>query len=85
MRKRIPLNCALVIVVATAMAAVVLLRGERLQAQPLPLDECTDVGRSPVSRLCLHQFSDHTKCVVSVTRGAETSAATTTALSCKFN
>jgi len=75
---------------ATGFAALVLagaisLRTERLHAQPpLPLDECTRVGDSPSSRLCLHVFNDRSKCVISVTRGTETPGLTTTALACKF-
>jgi hypothetical protein len=52
------------------------------QAQPLPLDECISVGdSSPRSRLCMHEFSDHSKCVVAVTPGKEFAS---TQLSCKI-
>lgn len=72
--------------VALAVAAALSLRTERIHAQPpVPLDECTHVGDSPSSRLCLHMFTDHTKCVVAVTRGTETPSHTTTALACKFS
>lgn len=72
-------------VAALVLAGAVSLRSERLHAQPrVPLDECTRVGDSPGSRLCLHVFADRTKCVISVTRGTETSGITTTALACKF-
>jgi hypothetical protein len=67
---------------AAALGTALTLHIERTQAQPLPLDECITVGNaSPATRLCLHQFSDHSKCVVAVTRGTETA---TTDLSCKI-
>jgi hypothetical protein len=67
-----------------AIAATLMLRNERVHADLLPLDECANVGNSPTSRLCVHEFTDHTKCVISVTRGTETAPVTTTALSCKI-
>lgn len=74
-----------VTVAAVAVTAALTLGVERIHAQPLPLDECTIVGKpAPTSRLCLHEFTDHTKCVISVTRGTETPGETTTALSCKI-
>jgi hypothetical protein len=76
---------ASVIIVVAAIAAGLMLRNESTHADLLPLDECAVVGNAtPTSRLCVHEFSDHTKCVVSVTRGTETPNATTTALSCKI-
>jgi hypothetical protein len=71
--------------VALVLAGAISLRSERIHAQPpVPLDECTRVGEGPSSRLCLHVFTDRTKCVISVTRGLETTGLTTTALACKF-
>ncbi len=68
---------------AAVLGTALSLHIERTQAQPLPLDECINVGNSgPTTRLCLHQFSDHSKCVVAVTRGTETA---TTDLSCKIS
>ena len=70
------------IVLAAAVGAALTLGIARTHAQPLPLDECISVGNTaPTTRLCLHQFSDHSKCVVAVTRGSEDS---TTDLSCKI-
>jgi hypothetical protein len=72
-------------VASAAIATPLLLRNETIHADPLPLDECINVGNAaPLSRLCLHQFSDHTKCVISVTRGTETYGTTTSALTCKI-
>lgn len=63
------------------VGCVLVMHGGQTQAQPLPLDECISVGDSlPRTRLCMHQFSDHSKCVVAVTPGKEFS---TTELSCK--
>lgn len=85
MNKRIVVSSAATGFAALALAAAIMLRSERIHAQPpVPLDECTRVGDSPVSRLCLHVFTDRTKCVISVTRGTESSGITTTALACKF-
>ena len=80
MNKRVLITSALL--AAAALATALTLRIERTQAQPLPLDECVNVGNAgPTTRLCLHQFSDHSKCVIAVTRGTE---AATTDLSCKI-
>lgn len=85
MNKRFVVGSAATGFAALVLAAAVSLRSERIHAQPpVPLDECTRVGDSPSSRLCLHVFTDRTKCVISVTRGTETSGITTTALACKF-
>jgi hypothetical protein len=70
------------LVAAAVFGTVLTLRIERTYAQPLPLDECINVGNGlPNTRLCLHQFSDHSKCVIAVTRGTETA---TSDLSCKI-
>lgn len=70
-------SAAATVVVGCALV----MHGRQTQAQPLPLDECISVGDySPRTRLCMHQFSDHSKCVVAVTPGKEFS---TTELSCK--
>lgn len=82
---RVFITSAVTAIAAVAVAAALTLGVERIHAQPLPLDECTKVGNAaPMSRLCLHEFTDHTKCVISVTRGSETPSETTTALSCKI-
>lgn len=85
MNKKFVVGSAATSVAALVLAAAISLRSERIDAQPpVPLDECTRVGDSPGSRLCLHVFTDRTKCVISVTRGTETNGITTTALACKF-
>lgn len=85
MNKRFVIGSAATGFAALVLAAAIALRSERIHAQPpTPLDECTRVGDSPGSRLCLHVFTDRTKCVISVTRGTEPSGITTTALACKL-
>lgn len=85
MNKRIVISSAATGFAVLALAAAISLRSERIHAQPpVPLDECTRVGDSPNSRLCLHVFTDRTKCVISVTRGTESAGITTSALACKF-
>ncbi len=69
------------IAVTIVIECALVMHGGQTQAQPLPLDECISVGdTSPRTRLCMHQFSDHSKCVVAVTPGKEFA---TTELSCK--
>ena len=64
------------------VGCALVMHGQQSQAQPLPLDECINVGDfSPRSQLCMHEFSDHSKCVVAVTPGKEFA---TTQLSCKI-
>jgi hypothetical protein len=83
MNNRILLTAAVVTV--AALGAALTLGIERIHAQNIPLDECSSVGTgAPTSRLCLHQFTDHTKCVVAVTRGTDPAGTTTTDLSCKI-
>ncbi len=80
MNKRVFLTTAAIAVIAVASAMTLGVR--RTHAQPLPLDECINVGNSsPSTRLCMHTFSDHSKCVVSVTPGTEFNS---TQLSCKI-
>jgi hypothetical protein len=80
MDKRVFLSSGVAITIVAGCALVV--HGRQTQAQPLPLDECISIGDSaPRSRLCVHTFSDHSKCVVAVTPGKEFS---TTELSCKI-
>jgi hypothetical protein len=80
MNTRVLITSALL--AAGVLGTALTLSIERTQAQPLPLDECVNVGNAtPTTRLCLHQFSEHSKCVVAVTRGTETN---TTDLSCKI-
>ena len=80
MSKRVFLTSGIAATIVVGCALV--MHGRQTQAQPLtPLDECISVGDSaPRTRLCMHQFSDHSKCVVAVTPGKEFS---TTELSCK--
>lgn len=86
MNKRLMVGSAATAVATLVLAGALSLRSERIHAQPpVPLDECTRVGDSPSSRLCLHMFTDRTKCVISVTRGTESTGITTTALACKFS
>jgi hypothetical protein len=76
-RAFLTLGVAAMVVVGCALV----MHGRQTQAQPLPLDECITVGESsPRTRLCMHEFSDHSKCVVAVTPGKEFA---TTQLSCK--
>jgi len=80
MNKRLFLSAAAMAL--TALAFAMTLGIQRTRAQPLPLDECISVGNSsPTSRLCMHTFSDHSKCVVAVTPGTEFNS---TQLSCKI-
>jgi hypothetical protein len=79
MNKRAFLTSGVAATIVVGCALV--MHGRQTQAQPLPLDECISVGdSSPRTRLCMHEFSDHSKCVVAVTPGKEFSA---TELSCK--
>jgi hypothetical protein len=79
MNKRAFLTSGVAITIAIGYG--LLIHGRQTQAQPLPLDECISVGdSSPRTRLCMHEFSDHSKCVVAVTPGTQFS---TTQLSCK--
>ena len=80
MNKRVVLTSGVAATLFVAGALV--MHGRQTQAQPLPLDECISVGdSSPRSRLCMHEFSDHSKCVVAVTPGKEFAS---TQLSCKI-
>jgi hypothetical protein len=80
MNKRVFLTAAAIAVIALACAMTLAVKGTH--AQPLPLDECINVGNSsPPTRLCMHTFSDHSKCVVAVTPGTEFNS---TQLSCKI-
>lgn len=80
MNRRLLLTASLVALIALGSAMTLGIKGTR--AQPLPLDECISVGvAGPLTRLCMHQFSDHSKCVVAVTPGTEFSS---TQLSCKI-
>lgn len=80
MNRRVLLTASIVTLIALSSAMT--LGVKRTHAQPLPLDECVSVGvAGPPTRLCMHQFSDHSKCVVSVTPGTEFSS---TQLSCKI-
>jgi hypothetical protein len=80
MNKRVFLTSGVAATLVVGGALV--MHGRQIQAQPLPLDECISVGdSSPRSRLCMHEFSDHSKCVVAVTPGKEFAA---TQLSCKI-
>jgi len=79
MNKRAFLTSGVAATIVVGCALV--MHGRQTRAQPLPLDECISVGdSSPRTRLCMHQFSDHSKCVVAVTPGREFAA---TQLSCK--
>jgi hypothetical protein len=70
------------VVAATSLGVALTVGVERTHAQNLPLDECTNVGNSaPTTQLCLHHFSDHSKCVVAITRGPQFA---TSNLSCKI-
>jgi hypothetical protein len=80
MNKRLFLTAATIALIAIASAMS--LGVQRTHAQPLPLDECISVGNSsPPTRLCMHTFSDHSKCVVAVTPGTEFNS---TQMSCKI-
>ena len=80
MNKRVVLTSGVAATLFVGGALV--MHGRQTQAQPLPLDECISVGdSSPRSRLCMHEFSDHSKCVVAVTPGKEFAS---TQLSCKI-
>ena len=81
MNPRLALTAAAVAVIAAGAALT--LGIQRSHAQPLPLDECISVGNAaPITRLCVHTFSDHSKCVVAVTPGREYDS---TQLSCKIS
>jgi hypothetical protein len=80
MNRRLLLTASIVALIALGSAMTLGVKGTR--AQPLPLDECVNVGNStPSTRLCMHEFSEHSKCVVAVTPGHEFSS---TQLSCKI-
>lgn len=79
MNKRLPLTAAGMTVVT--LGAALTLGIPWSPAQPLPLDECVSVGNAPTTRLCVHTFSDHSKCVIAVTPGREIDS---TQLSCKI-
>jgi hypothetical protein len=70
-------------IASAAIGAALTVDVPRTHAQNLPLDECASVGNaSPLTRVCMHTFSDHSKCVVAVTPGKPEYA--TTQLACKI-
>jgi hypothetical protein len=71
------------VVTVIALGAAMTVGVKRTAAQPLPLNECLSVGVGGTpTRLCLHYFSDQSKCVISVTPGIQYSSSQ---LSCKIS
>jgi hypothetical protein len=80
MNRRTLITASIVALLAVGFAMTLGVKPTR--AQPLPLDECSNVGNAvPATRLCMHEFSDHSKCVVAVTPGRDVSS---TQLACKI-
>jgi hypothetical protein len=79
MNKRLFLTGAIALI---ALTCAMMMGIQRTHAQPLPLDECISVGTSsPSTRVCIHTFSDHSKCAVAVTPGTQFNS---TQMSCKI-